>query len=54
MYCGKWYWTDLGGNENGPYETQIDALWALMRRISPPWYVELWTEIKRYLCDTRG
>lgn len=55
QHASFWYWQDEDGLHHGPYNTQIDALHALMRHIAPPpWYVRLGRELKRMWDDTGG
>jgi len=54
QHAGFWYWTDEDMISHGPYQTQRDALWSLMRHIDPPWWAKLWALLKEFGRDTRA
>ncbi len=54
QHASLWYWTDEKTYAHGPYNTQREALRALMRHVYPTWYGAIWNSLKEFWYDTRG
>ena len=54
QHASLWYWTDEKTYAHGPYDTQLEALFALLRHIRVPWYMRMWFLLKGLWHDTRG
>lgn len=53
-FASLWFWDDAEGKEHGSYPTQMDALYALLRHMNPPWWKRWWGTWKEFWNDNSG
>lgn len=51
MHAGFWYWRDERDEAHGPYTSQQEALFAVLRHMRGP--VSLWSHFKDWLEERR-
>lgn len=44
-FCGAWHWSDEKDLVRGPYETQHEALRALLKHVSPTRWERVWRKM---------